>query len=223
MQDQIVVIPGGAGGLGAGVCGAFLEAGARVIVADRKPPAVSGAAFRETDLLSEDGVRALAQAVEAEHGRIDVLVNLVGGFVPGAVAESQIADLDRMYQLNLRPVFTACRYVLPGMYARRAGKVVNVGARPGVAPVPGLAAYAALKAAVVHLTEVLAAESVGMNVQVNAVLPSVIDTAANRAAMPEADPARWVRPESLGRVIRFLCSADAGDVSGAVVPVYGKS
>ena len=116
-----------------------------------------------------------------------------------------------------------CHYVLPPMLERGRGKIVNVGARPAVKPVAGLAAYAAMKAAVVHLTEALAAETTAAGVQVNAILPSTIDTPANRVAMPQADPAKWVRPESVGRVIRFLCSAEADDVSGAVIPVYGRA
>lgn len=219
---KTAVVTGGAGALGAGVVQVLREAGVAVIVADRHPPRDTAFGYRETNLLDEEGVRGLFAELAAQGG-FDMLVNLVGGFVMGGVAESSAAELDDMYALNLKPVFTACRYAVPVLAARGGGKIVNVAARPAVVPVAGMAAYAVTKAAVARLTEVLALETAAQNIQVNAVLPSVIDTPANRRAMPQADPSRWVTPESIGKVIRFLCSDDANDVSGALVPVYGRS
>lgn len=219
---KIAVVAGGAGALGTGVVTVLRAAGIDVVVADRHPPRDGSVRYRETNLLDEDGVRGLFGEL-ASQGGFDMLVNLVGGFTMGAVAESSAAELDDMYGLNLKPVFTACRFAVPVLAARGGGKIVNVAARPAVVPVAGMAAYAVTKAAVARLTEVLALETVDKNIQVNAVLPSVIDTPANRRAMPQADPSKWVTPESIGKVIWFLCSEDAKDVSGALVPVYGRS
>lgn len=219
---KTAVVTGGAGALGAGVVQVLRAAGIDVVVADRQPPRDGAVRYRATNLLDEESVRGLVSEVAAAGG-FDYLVNLVGGFAMGSVAESSAAVLDDMYALNLRPVFTACRFAVPVLAARGGGKIVNVAARPAVVPVAGMAAYAVTKAAVARLTEVLALETQAQNIQVNAVLPSVIDTPANRKAMPQADPARWVTPESIGRVVRFLCSDDAKDVSGALLPVYGRS
>lgn len=219
---KTALVTGGAGALGAGVVEVFLDSGVDVVVADRHRPRDASVAFREANLLDEAGVRRLVTELSGAGG-FDFLVNLVGGFAMGAVADSSAAELDAMYALNLKPVFMACRFAVPVLAARGGGKIVNVAARPAVQPVAGMAAYAVTKAAVAHLTEVLALETVAHNIQVNAVLPSVIDTPANRRAMPQADPARWVTPVSIGKVVRFLCSDDAADVSGALLPVYGRS
>lgn len=221
-SPKIALVTGGAGALGAGVVQVLREAGIDVVVADRQPPRDGDIRYRATNLLDEESVRGLVSELAAAGG-FDILVNLVGGFTLGSVAESSSAALDEMYALNLKPVFTVCRFAVPVLAARGGGKIVNVAARPAVVPVAGMAAYAVTKAAVARLTEVLALETLAQNIQVNAVLPSVIDTPANRSAMPQADPSRWVTPQSIGKVIRFLSSDDANDVSGALLPVYGRS
>lgn len=226
LAGKVAVITGGAGGLGSGVCRVFAEAGATVVVADRHPsPLADGKQIfnAAADLLEEAGVARLFEAVAERHGDPDIVVNLVGGFTFGRIEQTALDDLDRMYRLNVRPVYAACKYALAAMKKRGGGRIVNVGARPAVQPAAGLSAYAATKAAVVNLTQTLALEAKAERVTVNAVLPSVIDTPANRKDMPEADPGDWVTPQSLGGVILFLCSAAAADVSGAVIPVYGRS
>lgn len=223
-KGKIAIITGGSGGLGSGVTNMFSDAGAVVIVAERHPAEVGpGTSVIVTDVLDETSVQSLVDTVIRQHGRIDILVNLVGGFAMSPVDKTPVDELDKMLNLNLKSAFLCCKYVLPHMQARRSGRIINVGSRAAVHPEGGMAAYAASKAAVDAFTQALAAEVLQANITVNAVLPSTIDTPANRAAMPKADPAKWVQPASLAGVIGFLCSDAARDISGALVPVYGKS
>jgi NAD(P)-dependent dehydrogenase (short-subunit alcohol dehydrogenase family) len=226
LTGKIAVVTGGAGGLGRGVSRTLADAGALVIVADRhrSPLVDEKTIFSEiVDLLDETKVEALFARVEERHGGVDILVNLVGGFTFGGIGEASLDDLDQMYRLNVRPVFAGCKAAFQHMAQRGGGRIVNVGARPAVQPAANLSAYSAAKAAVVNLTQTLALEGKSAGIAVNAILPSVIDTPANREAMPDADPALWVTPESLAGVILFLCTSAARDVSGAVIPVYGRS
>ncbi len=221
LKEKVAFVTGGAGGLGVGVCRVLAEAGARVVVVDRQAGEVGE--YVEADLLSEKSVGAAVEKTRERFGRIDLLVSLVGGFTFGPIVDTDAADLGRMFDLNVRSSFLAARALFPLMREQGYGRVVTVGARPAVQPTAGLGAYAASKAALVNLTQTLAIEGKPHGIHAHVVLPSIIDTAANRKAMPDADAGRWVRPESIGRVVRFLCSADADDVNGAVVPVYGQS
>ena len=224
LKNKIAIITGGTGGLGSGVTKMFAEAGAVVIVAERhQAEAGPGITVIATDVLDETSVQSLVEAVIRRHGRIDVLVNLVGGFAMSPVDKTPVDDLDKMLRINLKSAFLCCKTVLPHMKKQRNGRIINVGSRAAVHPEGSMAAYAASKAAVDAFTQALAAEVLQDNITVNAVLPSTIDTPANRAAMPKADPTKWVQPESLAGVIGFLCSDAARDISGALVPVYGKS
>jgi NAD(P)-dependent dehydrogenase (short-subunit alcohol dehydrogenase family) len=166
-----------------------------------------------------------ADAVVAAAGpTLRALVNLIGGFAAGGrVHETPIADFERQFRLNLRPAYLLCRAALPLLLAAGEGSIVCVSTRAAVRPFTGAAGYIASKAAVLAFVDALAAEYTADGVRANAIMPSVIDTPANRSAQPDADHSRWVSPEQIARVIRFLCSADAAPTSGAHIPVYGRA
>lgn len=208
-----VLVAGGTGALGEAVVADLRGGGYEVTVADRMgdPP---------VDLLD---TAAAAEAV----GRVDDLeavVNLVGGFSMGPKVEGvELEDFERMLTLNLVPAFNLARAAMPAMAARGTGAFVCVSARAALQPFPGASGYITAKAAVLAFTRVLDAEYAGAGVRANAVLPSVIDTRANRESMPDADWSKWVPPEEIARVIRFLISDDSKPTSGAAVPVYGRA
>ncbi len=160
----------------------------------------------------------------AQHGKLDALVNTVGGYAGGATLwELETKVFDTMLSLNLRSGYALARAVLPAMLKQRHGSIVNVAAKAAVDHGTGAAAYAASKAAAVALMDSLAADVKGTGVKVNSILPSIIDTAVNRKAMPNADFATWPKPEEIAQVILFLCSDNAAVIHGAALPVYGNS
>ena len=228
---KTAVVAGGTGGLGRAVSLAFLEEGAKVVVpyrseaefADLKRAAAgreSQLVGRSVDVLNED---ALAQLAE-QTGNVDILVNTVGAYVGGVeLWKLAPADLDRMLNLNLRTGYMLARAVLPGMLKRGRGAVVNVSAKAAYDHGAGASAYAASKAASLAMMDSLAAETRDTGVRVNSVLPSIIDTKANRDAMPGANFAAWPKPEDIAKVILFLASDAAKVVHGAAVTVYGDS
>ncbi|BCW97532.1 MAG: short-chain dehydrogenase [Armatimonadota bacterium] len=237
MSDKkpAAVITGGTGGLGQAVSLAFLDAGWDVMVtfveeeqfqelerkADAKASSLRGIC---ADLTRADEVERLAQETRREFGAIEALVNLVGGFAGGfPVTQTPEAVWDHMMRLNLKTCFLTVRALAPLVVENGGGAIVTVGSRGAVETPPGLAAYAVSKAGVVALTKALAEELRRDRVRVNCVLPSIIDTPANRSAMPDADFSRWVRPEALARTILFLVSEEAAPISGACIPVYGDS
>lgn len=233
-EGAVVLVAGGTGGLGRAVSLAFHADGAQVIVTYRREGELeqlntdAGSRGRtieghSIDVTDEDAVKHLAAVIIAQHGKLDALVNTVGGYAGGAKTwESQADALDRMLSLNLRSGYALARAVVPHMLKRRHGSIVNVAAKAAFAPPAGAAAYAASKAAAVALLESLAAELKGTGVRANSILPSTIDTQANRNAMPNADFSKWPKPEEIARVILFLCSDAAKVVHGAAVPVYGS-
>ena len=210
MQGRHVVVTGGNGALGGAVV-AWLEGrGAVVHVPD----------IATVDLSSE----AQAVAYYAALPPLWASIQLAGGFAMAPIAETSFADLEKQWRINTVTCFLACREAVRSI--RRAGgggRIVNVAARPVVVPVAGMTAYAASKAGVAAITQSLAAELVGDAILVNAVLPSIIDTPANRAAMPSADHAAWPRPAELAEAIGFLASPANTLTSGALVPVYGRA
>jgi len=233
-DGQVVLVAGGTGGLGAAVARAFLAEGAQVVVTYRQPAEYDALAAaldpsarerlhgRSADVTDDAQARALVNAIVAEHGALDALVNAVGGYAGGApLWQLDAAAFDRLLALNLRAAYALARAAMPPMTARGRGVWINVAAKAGVEPARGAAVYSASKAAVLALAEALAAEVAGTGVRINSVLPSIIDTPANRRAMPDADPANWPKPEEIARVILFLCSDDARVVHGAALPVYG--
>jgi NAD(P)-dependent dehydrogenase (short-subunit alcohol dehydrogenase family) len=232
-SEKVVLVAGGTGGLGHAVSRAFLDDGARVVVTYRSEAefaALKDAADAEGALLEGDAVDVTdAQAVEAfvgviltRHGRLDAMVNTVGGYAGGLkVWETTPEIFNRMLDLNLRSGYTLARAVVPAMLKQGAGAIVNVAAKAAVDHAAGAGAYAASKAAAVALIDSLAADLKGTGVRVNSILPSIIDTEANRKAMPGADFAKWPKPAEIARVILFLCSPAAQLIHGAAVPVYG--
>jgi NAD(P)-dependent dehydrogenase (short-subunit alcohol dehydrogenase family) len=159
-----------------------------------------------------------------EHGPIDALVHLVGGFAGGSpVAETTDETWDSMMNVNLRAAFCCIRAALKPMHAAGRGRIVAIGTRMAVEPSPNFAAYAVSKAALVALIKTVAAEGQKFRVTANVVLPSIIDTPPNRAAMPKADFSSWVAPQSIAKLLVFLASDAAADTSGAVIPIYGRA
>lgn len=231
-RRRVVMITGAAGNLGRAVAKAFAEDGARLALVDLSRARIEKSCGRETrdrlplavDILKATTVEKAAATIEARFGRIDVLCNVAGGFHMGEpVHELPDAAWQRMLDLNARSVLNTARAVVPRMLARGGGKIVNVGAQAASQGRANMGAYVVAKSAVMRLTETMAAELRGQGINVNCVLPSIIDTPENRAAMPKADPAKWVSPEKLAAVVRFLASSDADPVHGACLPVVGLS
>lgn len=234
-ENSVALITGATGNLGAAVARAFYQAGAKLVLLARQPdrlldliPELKDARDRTltlpVDMTDADQVKdAVARAIES-FGRIDVLVNTVGGYRAGApVHATPLETWEGMLTLNARTTFIASRAVVPYMLENQAGKIINVGARPGLQGRKNMAAYSASKSAVIRLTESMAAELREQNINVNCILPGTIDSSQNRQAMPKADHSRWVTPEAIAQVILFLASESADPISGAAIPVYGRS
>lgn len=231
--DHVVIVTGAAGNLGAAVAHAFRAAKARLVLVDRDPdrlprlfPNLAGLPGHylaaPVDLTDEAAVKAMVNETLSRFGRIDVLVNVAGGYRGGTpVHETPLATWDLLLSLNARTAYIASSAVIPAMLRQGSGKIVNVAARAALQGAAKLGAYSASKSAVIRLTEAMAAELKNDGINVNCVLPGTIDTPDNRAAMPKADPSRWVRPEALADVILFLASDAARAVHGAAIPVYG--
>jgi NAD(P)-dependent dehydrogenase (short-subunit alcohol dehydrogenase family) len=225
--DTSVVVSGGTGGLGSAVTAALLEAGWQVVV----PYVEEGELERvqehprltlvAADLFDPEAADAV---VARAGGRLGALVNLVGGFASGGrVHETPVEEFERQFRLNLRPAYLLCHAALPRMLESGAGSIVCVSTRAALRPFSGAAGYISSKAAVLAFVDALAAEYTNDGVRVNAILPSVIDTPGNRASQPDADHSRWVKPEQIADVIRFLCSEESVAISGAHIPVYGRA
>jgi NAD(P)-dependent dehydrogenase (short-subunit alcohol dehydrogenase family) len=224
--ESSVVISGGTGGLGSAVTQTMLEDGWRVVVPYNDPAELSRLEpnerleLVEADLFDAAAARAV---IERVGGRLAALVNLVGGYAAGGrVHETPVEDFERQFRLNLRPTYLLSQAALPRLL-EGGGSIVCVSTRAVLRPFAGAAGYIASKAAVLAFVNALAAEYTADGVRTNAILPSVIDTPANRAAQPDADHSRWVKPTEIAQVIRFLCSDDSAPTSGAQIPVYGRA
>lgn len=231
-SGKVVLVAGGTGALGRAVSLAFHEEGAQVVVTyrkeqeldDLKEAARGGAPIEghRVDVIDEAAVRALTERVVAQHGELSAMVNAVGGYAGGTkLWELDTSILDRMLALNLRSSYVLSRAAIRPMLEQGRGSIVNVAARAAIDYPPGAAAYAASKAAALAMLGSLAGELKGTGVRVNSILPSTIDTPANRQAMPNADFAKWPKPEELAQVILFLCTDEAKVIHGAAIPVYG--
>jgi NAD(P)-dependent dehydrogenase (short-subunit alcohol dehydrogenase family) len=235
LQNKVVLVAGGTGGLGRSVTMAFLEAGAKVTVsyvateeyaalasaAERKGGALAGA---HVDVTDAQAVETFVAEIVARDGRVDILVNTVGGYAGGVnLWEVNPPEYDRMMQLNLKAGFVLARAVVPQMIKQNRGWIVNIASKAAFDHAAGASLYAASKAAALAMMDCLAAEVKPYNINVNSLLPSIIDTAANRKAIPNADFSKWPKPEDIARVILFLCSEDSRVIHGAAIPVYGKS
>jgi NAD(P)-dependent dehydrogenase (short-subunit alcohol dehydrogenase family) len=240
MAGKVVLVAGGTGGLGRAVSSAFVEDGEKVIVTFQRPEDLEGlkkAAARKlegaqgallegyaVDVTDETAVANLIDGIVDRCGRLDWLVNAVGGYAGGIkLWEMETKVFDQQLALNLRAGFVLARAAARVMVKQGSGAIVNVASKAAVDHAPGAAAYAASKAAAVAMIDSLAADLVGTGVRANSIMPSIIDTPANRKAMPQADFAKWPKPEEIARVILFLCSDDAKLIHGASVPVYGDS
>ncbi len=223
LKTKLVVITGALGALGRAVAEASAAAGATVVAVDRVAgtPPQGAHAWPPLDLGNPQATQEALADIAKRHGRIDALVNIAGGFRWETLAEGSIDTWDQLYQINLRTAVTACRAALPH-FPKSGGRIVNIGAAGAVKAAAGMGAYAASKAGVARLTEALAEELKARDITVNAVLPSIIDTPANRADMPDADFSRWVTPKALADVILFLLSDRATAVTGALIPVSGR-
>ncbi|AEV82164.1 oxidoreductase [Actinoplanes sp. SE50] len=227
-MTNTALVTGGTGGLGAATVAAFLAAGWRVVAparpgsSDRVP---AGAVAVPADLTDPAGAAAAVAAATAEPGApLTAVVNLVGGYAgSGLIADTPVDEFEAMFTANLRPTYLVTAAALPHLVAAGGGAVVSVSSRAAVAPFAGAAGYVVSKAAVLAFAETVAVEYRRQNVRSNTVLPSVIDTPANRAAMPDADHSRWVDPESIAATILFLASDASAPTSGARIPVYGQA
>jgi NAD(P)-dependent dehydrogenase (short-subunit alcohol dehydrogenase family) len=234
-SEKVVIVAGGTGGLGRAVTLAFLQEGARVFVTYRtqeefdslmnlsgaNAPRLEG---QNCDVTEEAQASDLVQGIAARYGRLDALVNTVGGYVGGVkLWELESKVFDRMFALNLRSGYVLSCAAVRVMLQQGSGAIVNVAAKAAIDHGAGAGAYASSKAAAVAMIDCLAEDLKGTGIRANSVLPSIIDTQANRDAMPGADFAKWPKPEDIASVILFLCSDSAKTIHGAAVPVFGNS
>jgi len=234
MNGKFALVAGGTGGLGKAVVLAFLNAGAKVAVTyvkEEELAALQSAAGKtaasltacKVDVTDDTSVREAIGNIGTADGRIDVLINTVGGYAGGLkLWETDPRVFSQMLDLNLRSGYLLARNVVPTMLKQKSGVIVNIAAKAAFDHATGASAYAASKAAAVAMMDCLAEDLKGTGVRVNSVLPSIIDTPANRRAMPNADFSKWPKPEEIARVILFLCSEEARLIHGASIPVYGS-
>lgn len=226
LQNKIVLVTGASGGLGTHVTQALLDAGATVAGVSQK---IESSAFASgsfsafpAELSNPDSAAKVVNDVAKRFGRIDVLAHLVGGFAGGkTVAETDDATFRNMLDINLHAAFYVLRAVIPHMRKNKQGRIVTIGSRASEDPGPGVAAYAASKAALVGLIRTVALENKDLPITANIILPGTMDTPANRQAMPKADVSQWVQPQSVASLIVWLASESGKDVNGAAIPVYG--
>jgi NAD(P)-dependent dehydrogenase (short-subunit alcohol dehydrogenase family) len=222
LQGKVVLITGASGGLGTVVTQTFLDAGATVAGVARKISASEFPSPSFTAIQADISSLAQAQSVVAQLPRVDALVHLVGAFAGGKpVEETDDATLEKMFDLNFRTAFHFIRAVLPGMKQRKSGAIVAIGSKVAESPAATLSAYSISKAALVSLIRTVALENKESGVTANVVLPGTMDTPANRQAMPQADPSRWVQPAQVAAMLLHLVSSQASQINGAVIPIYG--
>jgi NAD(P)-dependent dehydrogenase (short-subunit alcohol dehydrogenase family) len=231
LRGRVAIVTGGAGALGGAVTSRLLAEGAHVSVPlelaahgdalrGRTAPAHQDRLSMEVvDVTDLDAMTRFADAAGRRHGRVDILVAIVGGFAGGALCETDRATWDRMLAMNLTATFVAARAAVPHMVTAGRGRVVTIGSRAVVPPGPGIIAYTTAKAGVIAFTQALARELAPHGITVNCILPSTMDTPANRAAMPDSDRQGWIPVESVADAIAFLVSDASGHVTGALLPV----
>jgi len=230
---RVVMVTGGTGYLGSAVCKAFRDAGADVVAVyllEKELPyfrKILGAGAKQITLEKADVSRRgemdrVVAKVFRRHGRIDVLVNTVGGFMASPVDEISSEDFEAAMAINLKSAFLACKAVISAMRRRKRGKIVNVSSQASLLGEAESFLYSASKSGINRLTEALAAELKDVNVQVNCIMPSIMDTPTNRKAMPDADFSKWVKTDQAAQIILWLCSEVADPISGASIPVYGR-
>lgn len=232
--DKVILITGAAGNLGEAAVQAFYSAGASLALVDNRQerlPQLFGnlgparaLLVGGIDVTEETAVTHMTTTIINRYGRVDILCNIAGGFKMGtAVHETPLDDWEFMLNLNARSVFLVSRAIIPHMLSQGSGKIISVAARTALEGKAKMAAYTVSKSAVIRLTESMAAELKDNGITVNCILPGTIDTPQNREAMPKANFAKWVAPEALADVMLFLASPAARAITGAAVPVYGRS
>jgi NAD(P)-dependent dehydrogenase (short-subunit alcohol dehydrogenase family) len=228
--NKIVLVTGGTGALGRAVSGAFIACDAKVVssyVIDReieelKKESRSALELIKADVTKEEEVEKLVLSVISKYDRIHVLVNVVGGYLGGkSVSELDEKEWDLMMTMNLKSAFLISKHVIPQMVSAKYGKIMHVSSRTGLKSSGYDSAYAASKSGLIRLVESLSEEVKESNINVNCIMPSTIDTEANRRAMPTADHSKWVKPQDLANVVLFLCSDEANVITGAAIPTYG--
>jgi len=233
-SGKTALVAGGTGGLGRAVAAALLREDARVIVTYRRPSEMDSLARlaedadalegHAVDLSNDVAIGNFVAGILADHGRLDILVNAVGAWAGGAKFwQADATEFDKMLQINLRIGYALLRAVLPPMIEQRSGAIVNVASRAAIDHAGAAAGYVTSKAAAVAMIDSLAADLKGTGVRANSILPGIIDTEANRQAMPTADFSKWPTPEAIARAILFLCSEEASLINGAAIPVYGDA
>jgi NAD(P)-dependent dehydrogenase (short-subunit alcohol dehydrogenase family) len=224
-EGRVVIITGASGGLGRSVTRAFLETGATVVgVSLAVDDSITHPRFvgEAADMGNWGGTRTVVDGVAERFGRIDVLAHLTGGFAGGAsVAETEDDVWERMLVVNLRTAVHAARAVIPHMRKAGWGRILAIGSLAALEPAAGIGAYSASKAALVSLVRTIAKENKDAGITSNAVLPGTMDTPGNRAAMPNADPAKWIQPDRVADLLVWLASDAGAQVTGAVIPLYG--
>ena len=221
LNGKVILLTGASGGLGSAVTPILSGAGANLIILDRKlsQDVIDRRGGFRADVTNEAEVTRVVADTVKQAGRIDGLINLVGAFSPGSAVETDAAKWQNMLSVNVTSAFLLSRAVIPHMTARRKGRLVHIAARAALEPFPGAAAYLVAKSALVSLIRVLALELEGAGVRVNGILPTTIDTPANRESMPHADRSTWSKPESIAQVLVWLMSDDTAAINGALIPV----
>jgi NAD(P)-dependent dehydrogenase (short-subunit alcohol dehydrogenase family) len=226
-SGKVIAVTGAYGALGLSVCAALAGSGAQVARLDRAPvppgSALGQLSFGGLDLADDAAAATAIEQIVLKTGRLDGLINIAGGFHFEKLEQGTLDTWDSMYRMNLRSAVACCKAALPHLLKSGNGRIINVGALGAVKASAGMGAYAASKAGVAKLTEALADELKDRGVTVNALLPSTIDTPRNRLDMPKADFSSWVAPAAIGEVVAFLMSDSAGAVTGALIPVTGRT
>jgi NAD(P)-dependent dehydrogenase (short-subunit alcohol dehydrogenase family) len=229
-SEKVVLITGGTGALGRAIAQAFGTSNATTVVTyiideemeDIKTKIKTIAELVKADITKEDQAKKLVSHVINTHGRIDVLINVVGGYLGGkSVAELDETEWDKMMNMNLKSAFLISKHVIPLMVSVKRGKIVHISSRTGLKSDGYDSAYSASKSGLIRLVESISEEVKEHNINVNCILPSTIDTEANRKAMPNSDFSKWVKTGDLANLVLFLCSDEAKVINGAAIPVYG--
>ena len=223
LQGRECIVTGGAGALGSAVCKALSGAGAKVMAIDHGVLPAEQPGVGNVDLSDASKAKTAIDKAAAEMGGLYALINIAGGFRFEMLAGGKVDTWDFLYTVNLKTAVNACQAALPHLLKKKNGRIINIGAAAAAAKAgAGMGAYAASKAGVLKLTEALADEVKNEGVTVNAILPTTIDTAANRKDMPKADFTKWVKAEEIAALIEFLLSDSAGAITGANIPVAGR-
>jgi NAD(P)-dependent dehydrogenase (short-subunit alcohol dehydrogenase family) len=236
-SDMVVLITGGTGALGKTLVKKFIATGATIIVTYNTDKKVADLRHEiketdelelfKTDITKEDQIAKLISDIVERYGHLDILVNVVGGYLGGkSVAELSESEWDIMMNMNLKSAFLISKHTIPVMKSRKyvsGGKIVHISSRTGLKAGGYDSAYAASKSGLIRLVESISQETKEHNINVNCILPSIIDTESNRKAMPEADFSKWIKAEDLTNVILFLCSDESKVITGAAIPAYGLS